>query len=249
MAGGDGSQALVAGVAMAADVPLVCVPAGTRNRFALDLGLDRNDVVAALDAFDAAVERRIDLGEVNGRVFVNNVSLGVYAKIVQSPEYRDAKRQTTTAMLSELFGPGAEPFDLHFVGPDGARRDGARIIQVSNNPYRLTSLNGFGSRARLDTGELGVAAPRSAAPGTSPRSSPPQWFGRLDRFRGWTRGRPHPHDRVERPDRGGGRRRGVGVRSAAGVPEPAGRAPRPHPDLGARLLARRSRERRRRGGR
>ena len=85
MAGGDGSQALVASVAMAADVPLVCVPAGTRNHFALDLGMDRNDVLAALDAFGAAVERRIDLGTVNGRVFVNNVSLGVYAKIVRSP--------------------------------------------------------------------------------------------------------------------------------------------------------------------
>ena len=117
MAGGDGSQALVASVAMAADVPLVCVPAGTRNRFALDLGMDRNDVLAALDAFGAAVERRIDLGTVNGRVFVNNVSLGVYAKIVRSPAYRDAKRQTTTAMLSDLAGPRAEPFDLHLVGP------------------------------------------------------------------------------------------------------------------------------------
>ena len=103
----------------------MCVPAGTRNHFALDLGLDRDDVVGALDAFDEAVERRVDLAEVNGRVFVNNVSLGVYAKIVQSPEYRDAKRQTTTAMLPELLGPDAEPFDLHFRGPDGTARDGA----------------------------------------------------------------------------------------------------------------------------
>ena len=105
MAGGDGSQALVASVAAAADVPLVCIPAGTRNHFALDLGLDRDDVVGALDAFDEAVERRIDLAEVSGRVFVNNVSLGVYAKIIQSPEYRDAKRQTTAAMLPALLGP------------------------------------------------------------------------------------------------------------------------------------------------
>ena len=143
MAGGDGSQALVSSVAMAADVPFVVIPAGTRNRFALDLGIDRDDVVAALDAFGAAVERRIDLAEVNGRVFVNNVSLGVYAKVVQSPEYRDAKRQTTLAMLADLVGPGAEPFDLRFVGPDGAEHDGARIIQISNNPYRLTSLAGL----------------------------------------------------------------------------------------------------------
>lgn len=67
------------------------VPAGTRNHLATDLGLDRGSVLGALNAFAAAVERRIDLGQVNGRVFVNNVSLGLYAQIVRSPEYRDAK--------------------------------------------------------------------------------------------------------------------------------------------------------------
>ena len=187
MAGGDGSQALVSGVAMAAGVPYVVVPAGTRNRFALDLGIDRDDVVAALDAFGAAVERRIDLAEVNGRIFVNNVSLGVYAKVVQSPEYRDAKRQTTLAMLSDLVGPGAESFDLHFVGPDGTNEDGTRIIQISNNPYRLTSLAGFGSRARLDTGELGVAAADLRGAKDIAAFFASQWLGRLDRFHGWIR--------------------------------------------------------------
>src|SRR4029079_13957037 len=91
MAGGDGSQGLVASVASRRGVAHVVVPAGTRNHFALDLGLDRDDVVGALDAFGPAVERRIDLAEVNGRVFVNNVSLGVYGEITQSEEYRDAK--------------------------------------------------------------------------------------------------------------------------------------------------------------
>jgi diacylglycerol kinase family enzyme len=186
MAGGDGSQALVASVAMRADVPLVCIPAGTRNHFALDLGLDRDDVVGALDAFDEAVERRIDLAEVNGRVFVNNVSLGVYAKVVQSPEYRDAKRQTTAAMLPDLLGPDAAPFDLHFTGPDGSQRDGAQIIQVSNNPYVLSSLAGFGSRARLDTGQLGIAASHIRGAADVAAFVAAESAGRLDRFRGWT---------------------------------------------------------------
>lgn len=186
MAGGDGSQALVASVAMRADVPLVCIPAGTRNHFALDLGLDRDDVVGALDAFGEAVERRIDLAEVNGRVFVNNVSLGVYAKVVQSPEYRDAKRQTTAAMLPELLGPNAEPFDLHFTGPDGSVRSGAQIIQVSNNPYVLSSLAGFGSRARLDTGQLGIAASQVRGAADVAAFVAAESAGRLDRFRGWT---------------------------------------------------------------
>jgi len=84
MAGGDGSQALVATVATRHDVAFVCVPSGTRNHFALDLGLDRGDVPAALEAYDGAVERTVDLATVNGRVFVNNASLGVYARVVQS---------------------------------------------------------------------------------------------------------------------------------------------------------------------
>ena len=186
MAGGDGSQALVASVAMAVDVPFVCVPAGTRNHFALDLGLDRDDVVGALDAFDAAVERRIDLAEVNDRVFVNNVSLGVYAKIVQSPEYRDAKRQTTATMLPELLGPDAAPFDLHFTGPDGLPQDGAQIIQVSNNPYVLTSLGGFGTRARMDTGELGIAAAEVHSAANIAAFVAAEAAGHLDRYKGWT---------------------------------------------------------------
>ena len=95
MAGGDGSQAIVAQVAMEHDIAFVCVPAGTRNHLALDLGLDRDDVVGALEAFASPVERVVDLAFVNDRVFVNNVSLGVYAQIVQSEAYRDAKLETT----------------------------------------------------------------------------------------------------------------------------------------------------------
>lgn len=155
MAGGDGSQALVASVAAERDVPMVVIPAGTRNHFALDLGLDRDDVVGALDAYGEALEHAIDLGDVNGRVFVNNVSLGLYATIVRSPEYRDAKRETTLAALPQMLGPGTEPFDLRFSTPDGERHDGAHVIQVSNGPYGTTT-GGITSRPRLDTGLLGI---------------------------------------------------------------------------------------------
>lgn len=109
MAGGDGSLGLVAEVAARHDVPMVVVPPGTRNHLAMDLGLDRGNVLAGLDAFDAAVERRIDLGQVNGRVFVNNVSLGLYAQIIRSPEYREAKMETTLSMLPGMLGPGPGP--------------------------------------------------------------------------------------------------------------------------------------------
>ena len=76
IAGGDGSLAPVAAVAMERSLPFVCVPFGTRNHFARDLGLDRDDPIAALDAFEGA-ERRVDVGRVNQRVFLNNVSLGM----------------------------------------------------------------------------------------------------------------------------------------------------------------------------
>ena len=160
MAGGDGSQALVATVAMRHNVPHVCIPAGTRNHFALDLGLDRDDVIGALDAFTDGVERRIDLARVNDHVFVNNASLGVYAEVVQSDAYRDAKLETWTQMLPELLGPGAPPIDLEFEGPDGTELSDAPLVLVSNNPYRLTSLAGAGTRPRLDTGRLGLVAAR-----------------------------------------------------------------------------------------
>ena len=79
-AGGDGTQAIVADVAAEHGLPYACIPAGTRNHFALDLGVDRDDVVGALDALVDGRERRVDLAEVNGSVFVNNVSLGIYAR-------------------------------------------------------------------------------------------------------------------------------------------------------------------------
>jgi diacylglycerol kinase family enzyme len=156
MAGGDGSQALVAEVAMEHDLAFVCVPAGTRNHFAQDLGLNRSDVAGALDAFAGEHEQRVDVAFVNDRIFVNNVSLGVYAEIVHSPAYREGKLETIQEQLPDLLGPGAEKFDLHFRDPEGSERNSAHLVLVSNNPYRLDRLAGFGSRERLDTGRLGI---------------------------------------------------------------------------------------------
>ena len=184
MAGGDGSQALVATVAARRDVPHVCIPAGTRNHFALDLGLDRDDVVGALDAYTDGRERRIDLARVNDRVFVNNASLGVYAKVVQSPAYRDAKLQTWAEMLPSLLGPEAPPIDLEFTTPDGTSYADAPLVLVSNNPYRLTSLAGAGTRGRLDEGVLGVFAARVLGPGDVSRLVALELAGQASRFPG-----------------------------------------------------------------
>jgi diacylglycerol kinase family enzyme len=93
---------------------------------------------------------------VNGSVFVNNVSLGVYARVVQSDDYRDSKVQTTASMLPDLLGPGENAFDFELAKPDGTVVSGPCLVLVSNNVYELTRLGGFGSRARLDEGVLGV---------------------------------------------------------------------------------------------
>jgi diacylglycerol kinase family enzyme len=156
MAGGDGSQGVVAAVAADAGLPYACIPAGTRNHFAVDLGVDRSDVVGALDALVDGGERVVDLAEVNGRVFVNNVSLGVYAEAVQRDGYRAAKvltlLDTVRTSLSERGGSQA----LRWTTPGGRDHRGAAVILVGNNQYRLAGAAGAGTRPAVDEGLLGV---------------------------------------------------------------------------------------------
>ena len=244
MAGGDGSQALVASIAAERGVPMVVIPAGTRNHLALDLGIDRDDVVGALDAFDAAVERPMDLAEVNGHVFVNNVSLGLYAAIVQSPEYRDAKADTTLTALPRLLGPGSKPMDLRFVGPDGTHHDGAHVVQVSNNPYG-TTLATITGRPRIDTGTLGIITlvlPDDAATrrflAALATNRPDQYEG----FQVWSSRRLR--HRFGRPDRRRPRRRGHGHGSTAAVLDPPARVAHTAGAQCHRLLARGPRDER-----
>jgi len=165
VAGGDGTQAIVAAIAAERQLPYVCVPAGTRNHFALDLGVDRDDVVGALDAFTKGRERVVDLAEVNGRVFVNNVSLGVYAEAVQSAGYRDAKLRTLADTVPTVLGPDGEGLDLRFTGADGREHKTGAVVMVSNDPYRLGRVLGSGTRPRLDCGELGITVAGEDAAG------------------------------------------------------------------------------------
>jgi diacylglycerol kinase family enzyme len=156
VAGGDGTQALVAGIAAEHGLPFMVISAGTRNHFAMDLGLDREDPARCLDALTDGVELSLDLGLIGGRTFVNNASFGAYAAVVQSPAYRDDKTRTTLDMLPDLLVGQRGPRLRLRVGSTVV--DGPQAVLVSNNPYEANDVAGLGRRTRLDTGELGVLA-------------------------------------------------------------------------------------------
>ncbi|MFD3568313.1 diacylglycerol/lipid kinase family protein [Streptomyces sp. NPDC058667] len=160
VAGGDGTQALVAAVAAEHNLPFLVISAGTRNHFALDLGLDRAHPATCLDALVDGEELRVDLGSVSGRAFVNTVSFGVYADVVQHPEYRDAKAGTALDVLPDLL-QGGEGDRLDAIADD-VRLPAQQAILVSNNPYAAPDPFGAATarRPRLDGGRLGVIGVR-----------------------------------------------------------------------------------------
>jgi diacylglycerol kinase family enzyme len=160
VAGGDGSLGLVAAVAVEADVPFVCVPSGTRNHFAADLGLDRTDPLAALDAF-AGPERRIDVGVVGDRMFMNNVSLGAYAELVAEPGYRAGKLTTAHAVLPGALRGERALLQVAFQDPEGRRYQDVLVLLVANNGYELHGGAVLGARERLDAGILQISALRA----------------------------------------------------------------------------------------
>jgi diacylglycerol kinase family enzyme len=156
VAGGDGTQALVAGIAAEHSLPFLVISAGTRNHFAMDLGLDRDNPAACLDALTDGVEQRIDLGLIGGRTFVNNASFGAYAEVVASSAYRDDKRGTTLQMLPDILSGHRGATLTARAGETTVT--GPQALLVSNNPYQGGDIAGLSRRARLDAGTLGVVA-------------------------------------------------------------------------------------------
>jgi diacylglycerol kinase family enzyme len=156
VAGGDGTQALVAGIAAEYNLPLLVISAGTRNHFALDLGLDREDPSRCLEALRDGVELRVDLGFIADRPFVNNASFGAYAAVVQSPAYRDDKTRTTLDQLPGLLAGQQGPRLV--ARAENVTIQGPQAVLVSNNQYGMGDIAGLGRRARLDRGTLGVFA-------------------------------------------------------------------------------------------
>ena len=157
VAGGDGSVAAVAGVAVERGLPLVVVPTGTLNHFASDLGLDLVRPLGALDAFFAGDELRVDVGRINGRIFINNVSLGVYAEMLGDPGYRRDKLRVAQTKLQDAVFDLELRRALRITPPDEAPLEGVVAVVVSNNPYELAPLSALGQRHRLDTATLQVS--------------------------------------------------------------------------------------------
>jgi diacylglycerol kinase family enzyme len=155
MAGGDGSLATVADAALQRDAAFVCIPFGTRNHFARDLGLERDDPLAALHAFDNGKERRIDVGRAHERLFLNNVSLGVYARLVHRREHHRRRRQAFARFRAwAILITHRHPLGLTI---DGEPVE-SRIVLVANNAYVL-DLPSVGERERLDEGKLHLYVP------------------------------------------------------------------------------------------
>ena len=163
MAGGDGSLAPVAAVALEHEVPFVCIPAGTRNHFARDLGIDVDDALGALAAFDG-VERRVDIGRVGERVFLNNVSLGLYASFVNDPERKTRNRLVASLRLvPAALGRSRAPLEVSFEVEGKREHHSALVVLVANNHYELSTLSELGERPRLDEGLLHAYVIEAAA--------------------------------------------------------------------------------------
>jgi diacylglycerol kinase family enzyme len=156
IAGGDGSLAPVADVAIERGLSFVCVPLGTRNHFARDLGLDRDDPLAALAAFGGD-ERPVDVGRADGRLFVNNVSLGLYAHLVHRREGHRRRRDALAgARALWLVARNRDPLRVTI---DGDPLE-ARLIVVASNAYDLSLFN-LGERPSLTDGLLHLYSARS----------------------------------------------------------------------------------------
>lgn len=133
------------------------VPTGTLNHFARDLGLDLAHPLGALDALHAGREVRVDVGRINGRPFVNNVSLGVYAEMLGDPGYRRDKLRVAQAKLKAALSDPEARRALRIAPPDEALLEGVVALVVSNNPYEFARWDGLGRRRLLDTGKLQVS--------------------------------------------------------------------------------------------
>jgi diacylglycerol kinase family enzyme len=183
--GGDGTVGAVAGLLAETDVALGVLPLGTLNHYARDAGIPA-DIEAAVSVIADGHIRHVDVAEVNGRVFVNNSSVGLYPLMV-----RDRERQ------QEHLGRGKWPAMARAAGravwrlskwrlrisADGeTARLETPILFVGNNRYE-TGLFGLGTRASLDEGKLYLYAIKAGSRFGFAKAMLRALLGRLDQAR------------------------------------------------------------------
>jgi diacylglycerol kinase family enzyme len=186
--GGDGTISAVAGTLVGTGKTLGVLPLGTLNHFAKDLGIPL-DLGGAVQTIARGQVKEVDVAEVNGHVFINNSSLGIYPHIVSNREAQQerlGRGKLPSALWATLHAFRRFPFlDLR-VNVDGQQlRRRTAFLFVGNNRYEIAGFK-LGQRARLDTGKLGLYLAHRT--------------GRLGLFRlGWNalRGRLHQEDDFE----------------------------------------------------
>lgn len=158
--GGDGTMSAVASVLAGTDATLGVLPLGTLNHFAKDLGIPLN-LEDAVHGLAAGRVRYVDVGEVNGRVFINNSGLGLYPEIVRRREARQARGEPKWAaalvsVLKSLIRYRLLSIRVIVKGRQLTRK--TPIVFIGNNRYEIEGLN-IGVRTRLDAGELSLYIP------------------------------------------------------------------------------------------
>ena len=156
-AGGDGTVGPVAGVAVETGATLAVVPMGTLNHFAKDLGLPQ-DLGQAVAAIVAGERRQVDVGEVNGSVFINNSSVGIYPRMVweRDAEQRRGRRKWTAFTIAMLRTWRRYRMVVARLAVDGAETVvRTPFVFVGNNQYKAEGFE-LGGRTKLDEGRLSI---------------------------------------------------------------------------------------------
>lgn len=156
--GGDGTLSAIAGQLAGTGVPLGVLPLGTLNHFAKDLGIPL-ELDPALDVIAQGHSAEVDVGEVNGKVFINNSSLGLYPDVVRDRELQQSRlgRGKWAALLAaSVHACRRYPVlsvQIEMDGKTYQRR--SAFVFVGNNEYQMEGF-GIGERSRLTEGKLSL---------------------------------------------------------------------------------------------
>ncbi len=156
-AGGDGTVSAVAAALANGACALGVLPAGTLNHFAKDVGIPLA-LPEAVAALAAGHQRRIDMAEVNGRPFINNSSLGIYADVVHARQREQRRGRAKWIALAHSI---VAVLHRNPVVAVRIRAGGETLVQrapfvfVGNNAYTIRGLH-IGTRPRMDAGEIGI---------------------------------------------------------------------------------------------